>query len=142
MFIMSEVPLYLELFSREGSHRDILDRRFFPEKRPVRQRDWYFSAEQPAPAPRLAHPEGCAALRFVLVTGCVSRSGEHFPDRFVLFTTSSEERDFFVDKLLVRINIIVMIRWTDRPPWEFEFCFPGSLIATRRAPTMTCPGLK
>jgi len=30
--------------------------------------DWYFSAEQPAPAPRLAHPEGCDALRIVLVT--------------------------------------------------------------------------
>ena len=25
-------------------------------------------AEQPAPAPHLAHPEGCAALRIVLVT--------------------------------------------------------------------------
>jgi len=32
------------------------------------QRDWYFVAEQPAPAPHLAHPEGCAALRVVLVT--------------------------------------------------------------------------
>ena len=30
--------------------------------------DWYFIAEQPAPAPHLAHPEGCAALRIVLVT--------------------------------------------------------------------------
>ena len=28
----------------------------------------YFIAEQPAPAPQLAHPEGCAALRIVLVT--------------------------------------------------------------------------
>ena len=27
------------------------------------RRDWYFIAEQPAPAPHLAHPEGCAALR-------------------------------------------------------------------------------
>ena len=25
-------------------------------------RDWYFIAEQPAPASHLAHPEGCAAL--------------------------------------------------------------------------------
>ena len=32
------------------------------------ERDWYFIAEQPAPAPHLAHPEGCAALRIVLVT--------------------------------------------------------------------------
>ena len=31
-------------------------------------RDLYFIAEQPAPAPHLAHPEGCAALRLVLVT--------------------------------------------------------------------------
>ena len=30
--------------------------------------DWYFIAEQPAPAPHLAHPEGCAALRIALVT--------------------------------------------------------------------------
>ena len=29
--------------------------------------------------------------------------------------------------LLVRIHfIIVMIRWTDLAPWEFEFPFPGS----------------
>ena len=34
----------------------------------VTQRDWYFIAEQPAPAPHLAHPEGCAALLIVLVT--------------------------------------------------------------------------
>ena len=41
-------------------------------------RDWYFIAEQPAPAPRLAHPEGCAALRIVLVTvPRVGRSCEH-----------------------------------------------------------------
>ena len=42
------------------------------------QIDWYFIAEQPAPAhfiaeqpapaPHLAHPEGCAALCIVLVT--------------------------------------------------------------------------
>ena len=31
-------------------------------------RDWYVIAEQPAPAPHLAHPERCAALRIVLVT--------------------------------------------------------------------------
>ena len=48
-------------------------------------RDWYFIAEQPAPAPHLAHPEGCAALRIVLVTvPCASRSCEHFPDGFDL----------------------------------------------------------
>ena len=42
-------------------------------------RDWYFIAEQPAPAPHLARPEGRAALRIVLVTALrVSRSCEHF----------------------------------------------------------------
>ena len=35
--------------------------------RPV-SRDWYFTAEQPAPAPHLARPAGCAAPRIVLVT--------------------------------------------------------------------------
>ena len=40
-------------------------------------RDWIFIAEQPTPAPHLAHPEGCAALRIVLVTvPCASRSCE------------------------------------------------------------------
>ena len=48
-------------------------------------RDWYFIAEQPAPAPHLAHPEGCAALRIVLATvPRVSRSCEHFPNGFDL----------------------------------------------------------
>ena len=41
------------------------------------------------------------------------------------------EREFFIDKLLVRIHfIIVMIRWTGLAPWEFEFPFPGSLTST------------
>ena len=43
------------------------------------KRGWYSIAEQPAPAPHLAHPEGCAALRIVLVdVPRVSRSCEHF----------------------------------------------------------------
>jgi len=43
------------------------------------------------------------------------------------------EREFFIDNLLVRIHfIIVMIRWTGRAPWEFEFPFPGSLTSTGR----------
>jgi len=47
------------------------------------ERDWYFIAEQPAPAPHLAHPEACAALCIVLVAVLrVSRSCEHFPDGF------------------------------------------------------------
>ena len=34
------------------------------------------------------------------------------------------EREFFIDNLLVRIHvIIVMIRWTGLAPWEFEFPF-------------------
>jgi len=45
------------------------------------QRDWYDIAEQPAAAPHLAHPEGCAALRIVLVTvPRVSHSCEQFLD--------------------------------------------------------------
>ena len=49
------------------------------------KRDWYVIAEQPAPAPHLAHPEGCAALRIELVmVPRVSRSCEHFPDGFDL----------------------------------------------------------
>ena len=48
-------------------------------------KDWYFIAEQPAPAPHLAHPEGCAGLRIVLVTvPHVSRSCEHFLGGFEL----------------------------------------------------------
>jgi len=47
------------------------------------QRDWYCIADQPAPAPHLAHPERCAALRIVLVTvPRVSRSCEHLPCPF------------------------------------------------------------
>ena len=49
------------------------------------ERGWYFIAEQPAPAPHLAHPKGCAVPRIVLATvPRVSRSCEHFPDGFDL----------------------------------------------------------
>jgi len=42
-----------------------------------------------------------------------------------------QEREFFIDNLLVRIHcIIVMIRWTGLAPWEFEFTVPGSLTST------------
>ena len=48
-------------------------------------RDWYLIAEHAAPTPQLAHPEGCAALRIMLVTvPRVSRSCMHFPDGFDL----------------------------------------------------------
>jgi len=39
------------------------------------------------------------------------------------------QREFFIDSLLVRIFIIVMIRWTGLTPWDFEFPFPGSLAS-------------
>ena len=36
------------------------------------------------------------------------------------------EREFVIDKLLVRIHfIIVMIKWTGLAPWEFEFPLAG-----------------
>ena len=43
-----------------------------------------------------------------------------------------QEREFFIDNLLVRIHfIIVMIRWNGLAPWEFGFPFPpGSLTST------------
>ena len=42
-----------------------------------------------------------------------------------------QEREFFMDNLLVRIHyIIVMMRWAGLAPWEFEFPFPGSLTST------------
>ena len=41
------------------------------------------------------------------------------------------ERDFFIDNLLVRFHlIIVMIGWTGFVPWEFELIFPGGLTST------------
>jgi len=47
------------------------------------------------------------------------------------------KREFFIDNLLVRIHfIILMIRWTDLAPWEFEFPFPGSLTSTRSKATL------
>ena len=45
----------------------------------------FFIAKQPAPTPHLAHPEGCAALRSVLVTVArASRSCENFSHGFDL----------------------------------------------------------
>jgi len=55
------------------------------------------------------------------------------------------EREFFIDNLLVRIHlIIVMIRWTGLAPWEFEFPFPGSrtLCASRHQAAAETPGLQ
>ena len=63
--------------------------------RGTRQRDWYFVDEQPASAPHLAHPEGCAAIRSVLVTvPRVSRSCERFPGESI-----SQEQNTFSQAL-------------------------------------------
>ena len=49
------------------------------------------------------------------------------------------EREFFIDNLLVRIHlIIVMIRWTGLAPWEFEFPFSGSLASAFLFGFMSC----
>ena len=58
---ITEYTPYTELIQdRHGRYADAC-----PCKR---KRDRCFIAEQPAPAPHLAHPKGCAALRIVLVT--------------------------------------------------------------------------
>ena len=42
----------------------------------------------------------------------------------------STEREFFIDNLLVRIHLIILMTgWTGLAPWEFEFSFPGSLAS-------------
>ena len=52
------------------------------------------------------------------------------------------EREFFIDNLLVRIHlIIVMIRWTGLAPWEFEFPFPGSRTSTFLGARSPRPGV-
>jgi len=57
----------------------------------------------------------------------MAMNGPHHVDR----TKWIREREFFIDNLLVRIHlIIVMIRWTGLAPWEFEFPFSGSLTST------------
>ena len=65
---------------------------------------FHFMAEQPAPAPHFAHPEGYAALRIVLVTvPRVSRTCEHFPDRFdlrLLQVAGTNPAMFAIDSLL------------------------------------------
>jgi len=64
------------------------------------------------------------------VTGQGTRI-EHQENETLRFDICTCEREFFIDNLLARIHfIIVMIRWTGRAPWEFEFPFPGSLTST------------
>ena len=74
---MSEVPLCK--FGAEDDHPQVQHRRQArhhghpgPKEEQI---DWCFIVEQPAPAPHLAHPESCAALRIVLVT--VPREDDH-----------------------------------------------------------------
>ena len=61
--------------------------------------------------------------------------------------TPKQEREFFIDNLLVRIHfIIVMTRWTGLTPWEFEFPFQGSLPSflepgCLRSPPLAMPTL-
>ena len=67
-----------------------------------------------------------ATLMFPVWTVALSLIALYNPDRFLC-----REREFFIDNLLVRIHlIIVMIRWTGPAPWKFEFPFPGSLTST------------
>jgi len=51
--------------------------------------------------------------------------------RLLLLKLLVEEREFFIDNLLVRIHFIIeMIWWTSLARWEFDFPFPGSLTST------------
>jgi len=60
-----------------------------------------------------------------------SRKSANTSSTFSHSPRSFLEREFFVDNLLVRNHvIIVMIRWTGIAPWEFEFPFPGSRTST------------
>jgi len=54
-----------------------------------------------------------------------------------------EQREFFIDNLLVRIHfIIVMIRWTGLAPWEFEIPFSDSLTSTFLGQGTACPDIR
>jgi len=80
-------------------------------------RDWYFIAEQPAPAPYLAHPEEYAALRIVLVT--VPRdscSCEHFPDGFDLHLLRSARPP----RRVCEYGTYVTVKAQERDPQERE----------------------
>ena len=55
-------------------------------------------------------------------------------------TPAPQERDFFIDNLLVRIHFIIeMIGWPGLAPWGFEFPFPGSLVSTLLNPKLLTP---
>jgi len=45
--------------------------------------------------------------------------------------SAGEEREFFIDNLLVRIHFIIgMIRWTGLASWEFEFPLQENIAMT------------
>ena len=57
--------------------------------------------------------------------------GEKGGDEDIMFKVIPDEREFFIDSLLARIHLfIVMIRWTGLAPWEFVFPFPGIFTST------------
>jgi hypothetical protein len=73
----------------------------------VTHTDWYLIAEQPAPAPLPARPEGCAALRAVLdPVPRVSRSCAHFPDGFEATQTLVETRDSKSERVDLRRGLV------------------------------------
>ena len=76
MYVCIYVYMYIYIFGKDDNGP--------PGGIPVTTvRDSYFIAEQPAPAPHLSHPQGCAALRIVLVTVLrVSHYCEIFPERY------------------------------------------------------------
>ena len=82
-----------------------------------RERDWYVIAQKPAPAPHLAHPEGCAALRIVPVTmPRASRSGEHFPDGFDLHLLHSKRDGIHTHTSMTTHRPPAVLFWALKPP--------------------------
>ena len=73
-------------------------------------RDWCLIAEQPAPAPHLAHPEGCAALRIVRVpVPRVSRSCEYCQDGIDFYLLPGSRlkgyKDYFEAELIIALDV-------------------------------------
>ena len=58
----------------------------------------------------------------------LNKSEYHRITRSCCFCRTCQQKEFFIDNLLVRIHFIIeMIRWTGLAPWEFEFPFPASI---------------
>ena len=74
----------------------------------------------------LEEPTGCPAPK--TAAGCGSQLNPPAP---LLMANWINEREFFIDNLLVRIHFIIeMIRWNILAPWVVEFPFLGSLVST------------